>query len=96
MFNTEEFDLHVNTIKSWIDSCLLVDQLFICRHAVDQLVSNKFRRNVDYFTLESAMTFLEDAISTKHLELASIGQIERLQLLDRYRKQYHSEEPLLP
>jgi hypothetical protein len=92
--NTEinkDLDLTVNTILGWIKSCLLQDQLWICKNAVLELVHFKFSKSVDYFTLERAKEVLQSAIDDRHLQLAGISEDERNNLLIEYSLQFKSE-----
>lgn len=86
-----DLDLTVNTILGWIKSCILQDQLWICKNAINDLVFLKFQKSVDYFTLEHAVETLKDAVDVRYVEIASISEDERTNLLIQYHQQYKSE-----
>lgn len=95
MFNTEEFDLHVNTIKSWIDSCVLPEQLDICQNTIYIFLVRKFGKSIDYFQMEAAVDFLITAIVDKKVIMASLTEKQRKELTESHRKQFQSLEPLM-
>lgn len=86
-----DLDLTVNTILGWINSCILQDQLWICKNAILDLVFMKFQKSVDYYTLEHAVEMLQEAVDARHVEIASISEDERINLLIHYHQQYKSE-----
>lgn len=96
MFNTHDLDIHVNTIKGWIESCILPEQLLLCQNAIEQMIARKFRIDIDYFVLEAAIDYLNECIEDQRLIIASVTTVQRLQLLNKYRLQYQSQQPQLP
>jgi hypothetical protein len=65
----EDFQLHLETISSWISSCTNPSQLPVCKEAVRTLIVEKFEGKVDRLFLEIEATELFASINTKAREI---------------------------
>lgn len=68
-----KFQETVDTVGRWIDSCMLSDQLNLCRDAIDNLVFARYKNHIGGIEMAHALTFLETKILQKDNDILKHG-----------------------